>query len=83
MTIKEAQAGAFTYDIACSGVPPAATAKATVSFSESTSSGGGGTGSSAGTGGGGGGALQPAFLLLLALLTGVSRMHQFNLKVRA
>jgi hypothetical protein len=83
MTIKGAQAGTFTYGIACSGVPPAATAKATISFSESTSSGGGGTGSSAGTSGGGGGALQPVFLLLLALLATANRRHQFNLKFRA
>jgi hypothetical protein len=78
MTIKEAQTGTFTYDIACSGVPPAATAKATVAFSDSSSGGTGssGSGSSSSTSSSGGGALQPGFLGLLALLVPLSRKRR-------
>jgi hypothetical protein len=74
MTVKETAAGTFTYGVACSGVPPAATAKATVSFSASSGSSTGGSGTS--SAGGGGGALQPGFLALLALLVPLSRMRR-------
>jgi hypothetical protein len=74
MTVKETAAGTFTYGIACSGVPPSATAKATVSFSASSGSSSSGGGTSGG--GGGGGALQPDFLALLALLVPLSRMRR-------
>src|ERR1700683_2657232 len=82
MTVKEMQAGTVTYGIACSGVPPAATAKAAVAFSDTGTSGSGsgssGSGSSSGTSssGGGGGALQPGFLGLLALLVPLSRKRR-------
>ena len=74
MTVNETSAGTFTYGIACSGVPPAATAQATVSFS--ASSGSSSSGGSTSSGGGGGGALQPGFLALLALLMPLSRMRR-------
>jgi hypothetical protein len=62
LSISEANAGTFTYDITCSGAPPAATAQAIVIFAAAPSS----SGSSSG-GHGGGGALEPWFVLLLGL----------------
>jgi plastocyanin len=70
MTINETQAGSFTYGVTCSGVPPAATANATVSFSAKSSgsgSGGSGTSGSTGSGGGGGGTFDWLAIGILAL----------------
>jgi hypothetical protein len=66
MSISEASAGSFSYDITCSGAPPAATAQAIVIFAAAASNSG--TGSGSGSKGGGGGALGSWFLLLLGLL---------------
>jgi hypothetical protein len=63
LSISEANVGTFTYEITCSGAPPAATAQAIVVFAAAASSGGSGS-----SGHGGGGALEPWFLLLLCLL---------------
>jgi hypothetical protein len=73
MSISEANAGTFTYDITCSGAPPAATAQAIVIFAAAPSSSA--SGSSSG-GHGGGGALEPWFVLLLGLFAFVrGRLH--------
>jgi hypothetical protein len=63
MTVTESTAGAFTYDITCTGAPPAAAALATVQFTDVTV-----TSVSAGKPGGGGGALNAVGLLPLCLL---------------
>ncbi|MGH8219038.1 MAG: hypothetical protein ACREUT_10810 [Steroidobacteraceae bacterium] len=61
MSITESTTGSFTYDITCTGAPPAATADALVDFTDTsvTVTGGGGTG--------GGGALDFGSLILLVL----------------
>jgi hypothetical protein len=63
MAITESSAGTFTYDISCTGAPPAATALATVQFTDVTV-----TSVGAGKSGGGGGALDALGLLPLCLL---------------
>jgi hypothetical protein len=59
MSIKEAAAGTYSYDIICSGAPPAASAKATVDFTNASVTVSGSKG--------GGGALDPLCLMLLGL----------------
>jgi hypothetical protein len=59
MSITESAAGSFSYDIVCTGAPPAASAKAAVDF---TSPG------VTVNGKGGGGALDPWCIFLLGLL---------------
>jgi hypothetical protein len=62
-SVMEAAAGTVTYNITCSGAPPAATASTTVVIDSAAS----GTGVSGSTGGhGGGGAVDLYFLLILA-----------------
>lgn len=61
MSVTESSAGEYTFAIACSGAPPAASAQVQVEFASPSASG-------SASGGGGGGALQPLSLLLLALL---------------
>ncbi len=51
MQVIESTAGDYTYQITCSGAPPAASASVKVAFTDSS---GGGTSSSGGSGGGGG-----------------------------
>lgn len=63
MAITESSAGTFTYDITCTGAPPAAAALATVQFTDVTV-----TSVAAGKSGGGGGALDALGLLPLCLL---------------
>jgi hypothetical protein len=62
MQITESSAGADTYMITCTGAPPAATAQASVDFTELSVSGSAGTAKS-----GGGGAMDALTLLLLSL----------------
>jgi len=64
MAVTESTAGAFTYDITCTGAPPAASALADVNFTEVTVTTSAGTSKS----GGGGGAFDAMNLLLLCLL---------------
>jgi hypothetical protein len=63
MAVTESSEGTFTYDITCTGAPPAATALATVQFNDVTV-----TSVAAGKSGGGGGALDAVGLLPLCLL---------------
>jgi hypothetical protein len=55
--VTESSAGDYTFAIACSGAPPAASAEVHVEFASASTSG-----STSGGGGGGGGALQPLSL---------------------
>jgi hypothetical protein len=64
IAVSESTAGSFTYIITCAGVPPAATARAKVEFTDITVTGN--TGLS--NGGGGGGALDMLCLVPLCLL---------------
>jgi len=76
MTVKESQAGSVSYDIACVGIPPAATAKATLSFTASSSTSGSGT--SSGDGGGGGGSLDWLDIAALAGLALVGAQRRLS-----
>ena len=62
MSITESSAGSFSYEITCTGAPPAANAKAEVDFTDTTVTVTGSSGKS-----GGGGALDPVWLTLLGL----------------
>jgi hypothetical protein len=66
MQVSESEAGNYTYDITCSGAPPAATAMVSVTFTDSST---GGSSSGGGdSGGGGGGAVDPWWLALASSL---------------
>jgi hypothetical protein len=66
MTVTETAAGALTYSITCVGAPPAATASTSVVFVTASAT------APAASSSHGGGSLDPVFLLLLAVLVGVS-----------
>lgn len=70
MSVTEKSAGTATYTIICTGAPPAATASVTVIIVSAP------TGTAASGSGGGGGALDPGFLLGLALLVGLRAMAE-------
>lgn len=80
--IKPSMPGTYTWEIACEGAPPAATAIVSATFTAppNNSSSGGGSGSSGGGGGGGGGGSMD--MLLLALL-GTSILLQARARERA
>ncbi|HTV51013.1 MAG TPA: hypothetical protein VME21_07490, partial [Steroidobacteraceae bacterium] len=77
MSITEGTAGSFSYDITCTGAPPAASAKAQVDFTDSSV-----TVSASGGKSGGGGGLDPWCLLLLGSTIG-GRLRQRSLTRRA
>lgn len=68
MAVTETSTGSFTYQVTCSGAPPAATAQTVVKFSASS-----GDAQNTGSGSGGGGALDSLLLLALSCL-GIGRL---------
>jgi hypothetical protein len=74
MSVTEATAGSYSYDIICTGAPPAASANAEVKFTDAVTV-------TASRSGGGGGALDPLCVVLLGLA--MCRRMRFRLSASA